>query len=100
MKFFVYILESEIDNSFYIGQTADLEARLKKHNKGYNHSTSAKRPWKLIYSEICNSRSEAMKLEKQLKGWKKRDAILNYINNHRDVAQSGPERSSRILDFL
>jgi len=29
MKFFVYILESEIDSSFYIGQTANLEARLK-----------------------------------------------------------------------
>gem|GEM_PF-1827158 len=43
----------------------------------------------MIYSEICNSRSEAMKLEKQLKGWKKREAILNYIYNHRDVAQSG-----------
>jgi len=42
MKFFVYILESEIDKSFYIGQTSDVVGRLEKHNKGYNRSTKLK----------------------------------------------------------
>ena len=81
MTFFVYILESELDNSFYVGQTANLEERLSRHNKGYNRSTSLKRPWKMIYYETCKSRSEAMKLEKRIKSWKKREAIVKYIES-------------------
>lgn len=81
MKFFVYILESEIDGSFYIGQTNNLEKRLERNNKGYNPSTKVKRPWKIIHQSECVSLSEAMKLEKKLKSWKKRDVILKFINN-------------------
>ena len=81
MKFFVYILESELDYSFYIGQTSNIEERIKSHNKGLNRYTRVKKPWKLIYKEECSSRSEAMKLEKRLKSWKKREALLKYIKN-------------------
>ena len=89
MKFFVYILKSEKDQSLYIGQTSNIKDRLKRHNKGYSRSTKMKRPWTCIYFEEFRSRSEAMKFEKKLKSWKKRDAILNYIQQNRDVAQSG-----------
>ena len=82
MKCSVYILESKLDGSFYIGQTSNLEERVNRHNKGLNRYTKHKKPWKLIYSEECTSRSGAMKLEKKLKSWKKRDAIINYIKNN------------------
>ena len=81
MTFFVYILKSELDNSFYVGQTANLKERLSRHNKGYNRSTRLKRPWKIIYYETYKSRSEAMKLEKRIKSWKKREAIVKYIES-------------------
>jgi len=87
MLFFTYILESEVDGSFYIGQTNLVEDRLNRHNKGYSKSTSHKRPWKLLYKIGFESRSEAMKTEKYLKNLKKRDAILNWIRKQRDVAQ-------------
>ena len=29
MKFFVYILQSELNNSFYIGQTSNVDERIK-----------------------------------------------------------------------
>ena len=83
MTFFVYILKSELDNSFYVGQTSNLEERLSRHNKGYNRSTKLKRPWKMIYSETCKSRSEAMKLEKKIKSCKKRAAIEKYIESNK-----------------
>ena len=89
MLFFTYILESEVDGSFYIGQTNSVEERLKRHNKGYSKSTSSKRPWKLLFQIGYESRSEAMKTEKYLKSLKKRDAILNWIQDQRDVAQPG-----------
>ena len=46
MKCFVYILESEVDGSFYIGQTQNIESRLKKHNAGYS---KYKKPWNVLF---------------------------------------------------
>ncbi|WP_394707627.1 GIY-YIG nuclease family protein [uncultured Draconibacterium sp.] len=80
MKFFVYILKSELDGTLYIEQTSNLVERIKRHNKGLNRYTKTKIPWKIIYEEECSSRSESMKLEKRLKSWKKRVALLNYIH--------------------
>ena len=81
-KFFVYILQSMKDFSFYIGQTNDLDFRVCKHNEGMSRYTSSKRPWRLVYFEMYNSRSEAIFREKQLKGWKNphryRTLILNW----------------------
>lgn len=84
--FFTYILQSEVDGSFYIGQTNDVEKRLSRHNAGYNRSTKGKRPWKLVYYKSPVNRSEAMKLEKYLKSLKKREKILQWIEkDKRDV---------------
>ena len=65
--FFVYIIESAVDNSFYIGQTKDLIKRVKYHNEGLSKYTSKKTPWKLVYSEEFNTRTEAIKRERFLK---------------------------------
>lgn len=81
MTYFVYILQSEVDGSFYIGQTQDIEARLIKHNKGYNRSTKNKRPWKVIKTFEVKDRKEAVKLERKLKSYKKREAILRIIDS-------------------
>jgi putative endonuclease len=67
MPHYVYIIQSLIDFSFYKGYSADPAKRLKQHNEGDCHYTSAKTPWKLVYVELCNSKSEALKREKALK---------------------------------
>jgi len=82
LKFFVYILESEIDGSFYVGQTSNLNDRLERHNKGRNRSTKAKKPWKIIWFKEMISRPEAIKLESKIKSWKKRESIINYIEKN------------------
>jgi len=92
MKFFAYILISELDNSLYIGQTENIEKRLQRHNAGKNKYTSRKRPWKLLHAEPCTTRAEAMKLEKYLKSLKKRKAVFDWINkNSQGVAQPGAD---------
>jgi len=92
MKFFTYILMSEVDGSLYIGQSQDVVKRLKRHNAGRNRSTSAKKPWRLLLAKTCSSRSEAMKLEKYLKSLKKRKAVFDWIDKQiRGVAQPGPD---------
>ncbi len=82
MTYYIYILESELDGSFYIGQTKNIQNRLKIHNAGYSTYTKNKRPWKIIFSSECTTRSVAMALEKKLKGLKKRVLILKYISDN------------------
>jgi putative endonuclease len=44
---YVYILESEDSEHFYVGITDDVPARLAKHNAGEVAHTSKYRPWRL-----------------------------------------------------
>ncbi len=82
MQHFVYILESEIDGRFYIGQTQNVSKRLERHNKGYNKATKSKRPWKLLISVSVSNRAEAIKLERKLKSLKKRSSIIKFIEEN------------------
>jgi putative endonuclease len=66
--YFVYLLQSDKDKSWYIGYTpADPVERLKKHNKGEVQSTKYKAPWKLIYYEAYTDQKDATGREKFLK---------------------------------
>jgi putative endonuclease len=78
MEYWVYILQSEKDGSFYIGHTADLDERIQRHNQGRSPYTEAKLPWKLIYQEEFHSRSEAMRREHEIKEKKSR-AYIDYL---------------------
>ncbi len=66
-EYYVYIIKSKKDNSFYVGQTNDIERRLLEHNAGLSSYTSSKAPWNLHYLEEVNTREEAMKREMFLK---------------------------------
>lgn len=67
--YFVYILKTS-GNTFYIGQTNDLERRLKEHREKSVRSAKYIKyfdSFTLIYSEELETRSLAMKREAQLK---------------------------------
>lgn len=68
--FHVYILQSEKDKHYYIGQTNNIEKRLIRHKKGQVQSTKSRLPLQLIHQEAYNTRTEAMKREKYLKSLK------------------------------
>jgi putative endonuclease len=57
--YFTYVLQSLKDNRIYVGLTEDVERRLKQHNAGYNRSTKAYLPWKLLLVEEFELRTEA-----------------------------------------
>jgi putative endonuclease len=42
--FYTHILQSEIDNSYYIGHSSDINKRLEYHNQGLFKYTSKKIP--------------------------------------------------------
>lgn len=68
--FTVYILKSEKSNRYYIGHTNNIEDRIKRHNRGQNKSTKICRPWKVIYTEHYNTKSEAYQREMEIKRYK------------------------------
>jgi putative endonuclease len=83
-KFFVYILQSMKDFSFYIGQTNDLDYRMSKHCDGMSKYTASKRPLRLVYFEMYSSRREALLREKQLKAWKNAERYRQLISRWRN----------------
>ncbi len=64
---YVYALKSTTRNYIYVGMTADINDRLKRHNSGYEKTTRSYRPFDLIYLEQFESRKEARVKEKYLK---------------------------------
>ncbi len=68
-RWFIYILECA-DHTLYTGITLDVEKRLEEHNT--NNIKAAKyvrvrRPAKIVYQEVTDSRSKALKREYEIK---------------------------------
>ncbi len=66
--YYLYIVRCS-DNSLYTGITLDVKRRIAEHNdskKGARY-TKSRRPVVLVYSEVCNSKGEALKREAYIK---------------------------------
>jgi putative endonuclease len=81
--FAVYVLFSAGFNKIYIGQTASLINRFHSHNslatKGW---TTKFRPWQVAHVEFFNTRSGALKREKELKSGKGREWIRKTLEQY------------------
>ena len=79
MKFFVYVLWNATHRKTYVGQTADLEKRIREHNDPESFSSKFTKKfsgrWQLIHHEALDTRSQAMRRERELKTGKGRDFI-------------------------
>ena len=64
---YVYILESDPPDHFYVGMTDDLRARLHKHNAGEVSHTSKFRPWRLKTYLAFSDERKAEEFEQYLK---------------------------------
>jgi len=65
--YFVYLLQSKRDGNCYIGQTDNVEVRLKEHNSGRVKSTRNRIPFILLGCEEYATRNEARWREYSLK---------------------------------
>ncbi|WP_346856453.1 GIY-YIG nuclease family protein [uncultured Draconibacterium sp.] len=82
MPFYTYILESEETGKLYIGQTGDVAKRLVRHNSGQSRYTKGKGPWELLYSVAFETRTEAILMERKLKGFKNPAKVKMWIDKH------------------
>lgn len=63
----LYVLKCR-DNTLYTGITTDVSRRVKQHNSGIaSRYTRSRLPVKLIFSEPCRGRSQALKKEYAMK---------------------------------
>lgn len=68
MKFwYVYILESITDGTFYTGITEDLRARLKKHNAGEVPHSAKHCSWRIKTAVAFTDKARAIAFERYLK---------------------------------
>lgn len=67
MALYIYIIQSDQDQSYYKGFTEDYNPRLIQHNNGLSTYTSRKMPWRLVYAEIHETKTLALKRKKKLK---------------------------------
>ncbi len=68
MPYSVYFLKNSL-GKLYVGQTANLESRLVRHKNDGALFVRNDKSYKLIYREDYPTQLEAMRREKQLKGW-------------------------------
>jgi putative endonuclease len=65
--YYIYVIQSVVDNTFYVGYSENLKSRISDHNKGKSIYTTKKRPWCLIYYEAYASKKDAQARERKLK---------------------------------
>jgi putative endonuclease len=107
MPYLVYILECS-DGSYYTGSTNDINKRLWQHEQGVEPSayTYSRRPVKLVWtSEETPRYSEALKWERQIKGWNRAkkqalirgdfDAIHKIVKAERKKREQTKKKSPR-----
>ena len=88
----VYILYSSKLDKFYVGSSANVSGRLRRHNSHSKGFTAAGRPWILVFTEEFVEKQEAEAREKQLKRWKNRSKLETLIkkgSEHPDPPTGG-----------
>jgi len=75
----VYILYSKSLDKYYIGETVDLEERIKQHNSKFYDSAYTEKAidWVLFHSIECKDRLQARKIEAHIKKMKSKAYIQN-----------------------
>ncbi len=80
MPFYVYIIQSSVDGTYYKGITENYFKRIEEHNSWLSRYTSRKMPWKLIYIERYETKSTGLKREKVLKKYSHKQ-IQNLVSS-------------------
>lgn len=100
MPYRVYILLCS-DGSYYTGSAADVEKRLWQHQEGVSTEayTYSRRPVKLTWcSDEVDRYSDALRLERQIKGWsraKKKALIRNDFDGIHQIVKDERERREK-----
>lgn len=74
-KHYIYIVKCK-DGSLYTGYAKDITQRVTKHNNGQGAKyTKIRRPVQLVYQEVFDTKSEAMKREYEIKTYTRQQKL-------------------------
>jgi putative endonuclease len=82
MNYKVYAIYNRKHKKIYIGQTRDIENRLELHRRSiFTNSYTARFDgnWEVIYAEPAIDRTQALRREKQLKSYRGREFVKQFI---------------------
>lgn len=85
MEYSLYIVQSQIKETFYIGSSDDPERRLSYHNSESKGYTQRYRPWTIVYTHPFDTKHEAQKAERSVKNWKSKKMIRLLIEGKIDI---------------
>lgn len=75
-KHYIYIVKCK-DGSLYTDYAKDIEKRVEKHNKGQGAKyTKIRRPVELVYQEMFDTKSEALKREYEIKTYSRQQKLV------------------------
>jgi putative endonuclease len=97
MGAFVYMLQCA-DGSYYVGSATgdDLGKRVAEHETGaYRGYTYTRRPVRLVWSEHFDRITDAIAVERKIKGWSgtKKEALIN--GDWTEIARLAKRRSGK-----
>lgn len=97
MGFWVYILKCS-DSSYYTGHTDNLEKRIYEHETGKIQGYCAQRlPVQLAYSQEFPTRNEALSVERQIKGWRRKKKAAMMRGDWDEVSRLAKNKNKNIL---
>ena len=82
-NYYIYLISNSSNRVLYIGMTNDLIRRVFEHREHQVEGFTKKyKVWKLVYFEQTGDVEEAIRREKQLKGWRreKKNNLVNSFN--------------------
>ena len=86
MSHSLYILRSEIKETYYTGISNNPERRLFFHNNSDTQKHTKKyRPWELVYTHESESREEELAAEAKVKSWKSKKIIRLLIDGEIEI---------------
>ena len=95
MQWYTYILTCK-NGSYYVGHTYSLKQRFEKHSRGSGaQHTAIHHADEIVYSEKFATEEEAIRREKQLKGWsraKKKALIENDSQRLKQLSKSSKQK--------
>lgn len=80
--YYIYVLRSIKDGKNYVGYTRNLKLRFEEHRKGKVDSTKNRRPFELIYYEVCLNQQDATHREKYLKTYHGKMFLKNRLKSY------------------
>ena len=89
----VYIIYSKSIDSYYIGETIEIDERIVKHNSGFYEASYTKQSndWCLFHKIDCKNRKQARLIEAHIKKMKSKVYIQN-LKKYPEITQRLKEK--------